>query len=449
MLSARRRAGAGAHRPHLGDGGRPSRASASWPGPARRWSTTSSSTTSTDPATASGGGTSTPSRTRPLSARGRPTVPSDSAAVRPDSRWPAPATPAAPLRTVMQHPPRRRRQRARGRHHGPTRRPAAGPARPHRRAAPAEEIGFDSERWGLRQGRVVDFQGQRALEGTAYLDGPRLRERRRSRSTSRWTATAAPGSRSGRRTAEPGAGLPAAARARPLGRPPVHPGLQRRDRLAALQRQGLHGRGRDPARPLPQPPARGLRDRAPGSSSTAARPALVVNASSGALGGGSVGLVAPPGGAVHFARFRVTPMDVPRPRPGAGVGPPPGVITDLAAVPRSRGTPSTAAACRGTSPSSPGPRSQAAPSGLVDVARALRRRPSRPRCSPARRGRPSARRCSGSTFGYSDQVSVFCNGELLFSGDSSYRRRDPEFKGIVGPFDASRSASGRGATSCC
>ncbi len=39
-------------------------------------------------------------------------------------------------------------------------------------------------------------------------------------------------------------------------------------------------------------------------------------------------------------------------------------------------------------------------------------------------------------FGYSDAVSIFCNGRLLFAGTSAYRMRDPSFLGIAGYFDA-------------
>lgn len=41
-------------------------------------------------------------------------------------------------------------------------------------------------------------------------------------------------------------------------------------------------------------------------------------------------------------------------------------------------------------------------------------------------------------FGYSDQVSLFLNGELLFFGTSIFRQRDPFFQGLVGLFDAVR-----------
>ena len=39
-------------------------------------------------------------------------------------------------------------------------------------------------------------------------------------------------------------------------------------------------------------------------------------------------------------------------------------------------------------------------------------------------------------FGYSDDVSIFLNGRLLFSGMSGYHSRDPSFLGLIGLFDA-------------
>ena len=37
--------------------------------------------------------------------------------------------------------------------------------------------------------------------------------------------------------------------------------------------------------------------------------------------------------------------------------------------------------------------------------------------------------------GYSDHVSVYVNGKIVFAGRSAYRERDPSFLGIIGPFD--------------
>ena len=38
-------------------------------------------------------------------------------------------------------------------------------------------------------------------------------------------------------------------------------------------------------------------------------------------------------------------------------------------------------------------------------------------------------------FGYSDAISIFLNGEILFFGNSSYQSRDPNFLGILNPYD--------------
>ena len=40
------------------------------------------------------------------------------------------------------------------------------------------------------------------------------------------------------------------------------------------------------------------------------------------------------------------------------------------------------------------------------------------------------------SFGYSDEISIFLNGQKVFYGNSAYRYRDPSFVGIVGLYDA-------------
>jgi DNA-binding beta-propeller fold protein YncE len=76
-------------------------------------------------------------------------------------------------------------------------------------------------------------------------------------------------------------------------------------------------------------------------------------------------------------------------------------------------------------------------SGLVDVARFLDHQPQLPQCVLARTTitvEQSERRKL--LFGYSDEISVFLDGELLFRGDSAFRVRDSEFMGVVGLNDA-------------
>ncbi len=80
----------------------------------------------------------------------------------------------------------------------------------------------------------------------------------------------------------------------------------------------------------------------------------------------------------------------------------------------------------------------AEPSGLVDVSRSVVFNGIEPECVLARTvirsdGRRTAMKID---FGYSDAVSIFLNGALVFAGDSSYRLRDSAFLGIVGYFDS-------------
>lgn len=77
------------------------------------------------------------------------------------------------------------------------------------------------------------------------------------------------------------------------------------------------------------------------------------------------------------------------------------------------------------------------PSGLVDVCRFIRRSPGGPDVVYARTSiaADKAER-KKHLFGYSDEVTIFLNGKVLFTGDSAYQSRDPSFLGAVGLFDA-------------
>ena len=79
----------------------------------------------------------------------------------------------------------------------------------------------------------------------------------------------------------------------------------------------------------------------------------------------------------------------------------------------------------------------AEPSGLVDISRYVKFGGRFPEFVWARTiisaGQDELRELS---FGYSDGVCIFINGELIFSGASGYRQRDPSFAGIIGYNDA-------------
>ncbi len=76
------------------------------------------------------------------------------------------------------------------------------------------------------------------------------------------------------------------------------------------------------------------------------------------------------------------------------------------------------------------------PSGLVDVGRYHGRTGREPDVVFARKIiQADGESVLKLMFGYSDAVSIFMNGRLVFSGSSAYRQRDPSFLGIVGLFD--------------
>jgi hypothetical protein len=307
--------------------------------------------------------------------------------------------------------------------------------------AGAEEVGFDSGRWRVGPGRVVDFLGQRSLEGTAYLadlafsngvievdiavDGQRcfpgiaFRARDEQNQELLYIRPHAPG------------------RSDALQYAPVFNGV--------TGWQLYSGKGFTAAAEIPRDRFLHIRLEVSGSRARVyfdgqEQPALVVNELKRGPGAGSVGLVAPPGGAVHFARFSVTPMDTVDLGPAPVPVPVPGAIAKWQLSQVFTG----GELDRTRSPKAQGLGSvtwtdvSAEPSGLVDVTRHVTASPAGgPACVLARAfveaERAEDKRLS---FGYSDQVSVFWNGDLLFLGDSSYRSRDPEFKGIVGLYDA-------------
>jgi sugar lactone lactonase YvrE len=76
------------------------------------------------------------------------------------------------------------------------------------------------------------------------------------------------------------------------------------------------------------------------------------------------------------------------------------------------------------------------PDGLVNVARYARKGPVVPGCILAKTTIDSrTERPLDLQFGYSDVVSVFLNGRLLFRGSNVFLSRDPFFQGRVGLFD--------------
>ncbi len=168
----------------------------------------------------------------------------------------------------------------------------------------------------------------------------------------------------------------------------------------------------------------------------ARQPALTIRELKHAPREGGLGVMAPADGSAHFSNFRYTPDDTLRIDAPPPAGPVPGVVrnwelsatapadlVDMERYPKS--------GARGWT------RVTADANGLVDVSRHRARREDQIECVFARTYLDARKAETRKLrFGYSDEVSVFLNGTLLFRGDSAYRSRDSSFLGVVGLFDA-------------
>jgi hypothetical protein len=167
-------------------------------------------------------------------------------------------------------------------------------------------------------------------------------------------------------------------------------------------------------------------------------PALIVNDLKHGLSKGAVALYGE--GAAFFSNFRYEPDTIPAFPPAPPADAVPGVIAEWEL---SRGFPAllldTASyPDTGMLAEASWRKVAAEPSGLVDVSRFVAFNGAEPECVLARTViRPGGReKTMKIDFGYSDTVSVFLNGVLVFAGDSSYRLRDSAFLGIAGYFDS-------------
>ncbi|MBN2566238.1 MAG: SMP-30/gluconolactonase/LRE family protein [Candidatus Eisenbacteria bacterium] len=180
----------------------------------------------------------------------------------------------------------------------------------------------------------------------------------------------------------------------------------------------------------------------------AQEPALHVKELKRGVSGGSVGLQCPSDGSAYFSNFSYRADDSLAFDPVPAEATPPGTITDWEL---SQGfsmdridlelPPSAQDVEIEWTPVA------SEPSGLVNVGRYVGRTGSLPDCVFARTTLHSdAQEADGQgsggreplrlEFGYSDAVSVFLNGELLFTASNAYRERDATSLGIIGYFDA-------------
>jgi sugar lactone lactonase YvrE len=170
----------------------------------------------------------------------------------------------------------------------------------------------------------------------------------------------------------------------------------------------------------------------------AGEPALVVHDLKHDVAGGALCLIGPPGGQVHFASFSYATAGPTVFSPAPLVATFPGTLTrwELSRAYPAAAVNRFAAAALAALPD-PGWRDVASErTGLVNVSRWVARSEAPADIVLARTTIRSAtaalRRLA---FGYSDEVTVFLNGQLLFRGDASFQVRDPMFYGAVGLHD--------------
>lgn len=169
------------------------------------------------------------------------------------------------------------------------------------------------------------------------------------------------------------------------------------------------------------------------------RPALVIPYLKHGVSKGALGLSGPPNSLAHFADFRYSPdealefEDPPHPEKPVGI---------LSHWELSQPFKVTAldreAYLEGQDiPEIKWKKVDCDAFGLVDIARFCRKRGQQPECILAKTTIVSDRgELKKLNFGYSDEVSIFLNGNILFRGNSEFRRRDPLFTGVVGLNDA-------------
>ncbi len=169
------------------------------------------------------------------------------------------------------------------------------------------------------------------------------------------------------------------------------------------------------------------------------QPVLVIDELQREVASGYIGVTGPQDGRVHYSNFRYWADTDPDfgPQPIRAVSPqnlsgweisgpiaPSAINRDLDPLAQDLGE----IEWRKVSPSS---------GGLYDIARLLEQQPRLPGCVIARTTITADKNERLKLrFGYSDEISVFLNRELLFRGDSSFRVRDTEFMGIIGLNDA-------------
>lgn len=168
-------------------------------------------------------------------------------------------------------------------------------------------------------------------------------------------------------------------------------------------------------------------------------PALLIHDLKHGRSRGTIGLNGPKDGSAYFSNFSYRAAGTLKFDPPPRLDTPPGIFTEwqlsqpFKALQVDRDRDPLAQAL----PALTWKAVEGDPSGLVDISRTYGRLGPGPDCVLAKTtlttDRDEVRKIK---FGYSDEITIFLNGKPIFSGDSTYRLRDPSFLGILGPFDA-------------
>jgi hypothetical protein len=310
--------------------------------------------------------------------------------------------------------------------------------------AQAETIPFDSPRWQMANAQIVDYLGQKAMMGTAFLKDAEFSDGIIKFDLAVTGARSYPG---------------ILFRIRPEGswerfyiRPHrvgcVPPSLYNDvvQYVAAFNRadswQFYNGDGLTAGALIPRDRWFHVKVEVSGDQArifldNAEKPALLVDRLKHGAGKGSLGLMGPLDGSAYFANFSFQPSSdlvFAPPRPQFPI---PGVLTvwelsrpfkalqvDMEQTPERQGLEGLAWQAI-----------SAEADGLVDISRFQPRSGEPDLVFTRTKIYAEDEKILKLNLGYSDYISMFLNGRLLFSGASQYGGRDQSFLGIVGFFD--------------
>jgi hypothetical protein len=173
----------------------------------------------------------------------------------------------------------------------------------------------------------------------------------------------------------------------------------------------------------------------------AEEPALQIHELKHGVSRGALGLLGPADETACFSNFRYTLTDELSFEPAPELETPPGAIVDweISRIYPAPPEPIEIYPRFYTIYFAGWEKVSAEPSGLVDIARYRQRTGASPELVLTRTiVRAEERGEINLSFGYSDQVDLFFNGNKVLRGNSAYQYRDPSFLGVVGPFDHAR-----------